>query len=205
MWMHSKFMSHSIIPVSQLTDRQTAELAVLHYAVMPALLSDLGLPVVERYYQIACQDPEVIGLAARSETGQLLGWAIGSSKPDQLNGRLREAPIWFVIQMLRALATRPRVIIQLIASVRTLASSVPEGAIELTYLGVDASARKQGVGGAILEAFLQAARRAGYRSVVLSVEGENESAIALYTRAGFTLINTFSEGRFHRHRMELKL
>jgi ribosomal protein S18 acetylase RimI-like enzyme len=41
--------------------------------------------------------------------------------------------------------------------------------------------------------------------VVLSVERENAPAIALYEKAGFKLVKTFSEGRYRRHRMELKL
>lgn len=203
--MESEQMRPTIIPVSQLMNRQIAELARLHHDVLPSLLSDLGLPVVTRYYQIACRDAAVIGLCACSETGHPLGWAIGSSKPDQLNGRLREAPVWFAAQMLRVLVTRPRVIRQLIASVRTAASFVPEGAIELTYLGLDTSARKQGVGRELLDRFTRTAREAKYNSVILSVEAENEAAIALYTRAGFTVIDTFAEGSFQRHRMELTL
>jgi ribosomal protein S18 acetylase RimI-like enzyme len=198
-------MSHRSIPVPELSAAQITDLARLHHQVMHSLLTDLGLPVVERYYRIACKDPAVIGFATLSETGKLLGWAIGSSKPEQLNGRLREAPVWLITQMLRVLFTRPRVIGQLIASVHAAASSVPDGAIELTYIGVDASARKQGVGRAVLGDFLLAARGARYRAVVLSVEAENESAIALYTKAGFTLTDTFTEGRFHRQRMELIL
>lgn len=197
-------MNHKIIPVSQLSESQILELARLHQRVMHSLLTDLGLPVVERYYQIACSDSKVIGFCALSETGNPLGWGIGSSKPDQLNGRLRATPVWFVFQMLRVLVTRPRIMMQLITSVRAASALMPEGVIELTYIGVDSSARQRGLGRELLNTFIQAARDRSYRSVVLSVEAENESAIALYTRAGFTILSTFTEGSFHRHRMELK-
>lgn len=198
-------MKHTIIPVSQLMDQQIAELARLHHTVMHSLLSDLGLPVVERYYQIAHKDVKVIGFCALSESGNPLGWAIGSPKPDQLNRRLRAALFWFIFQMCRVLITRPRVIGQLWTSIRTTSGTMPAGAIELTYLGVDISARRHGVGREVLNAFLQSARDTRYRSVVLSVEAENKGAIALYTRAGFKIIDTFTEGSFHRHRMELIL
>jgi ribosomal protein S18 acetylase RimI-like enzyme len=137
--------------------------------------------------------------------GSPLGWALGSPKPDQLNSRLREAPLWFASQMLRVLFTRPRLIWQLFVSARSASMPMTEGAVELTYIGVDASARKQGLGRELLNVFIQAARAAKYKSVLLSVEAENEEAIALYTKAGFRTLNSYTEGSFKRHRMELTL
>ena len=198
-------MRHTIIPLSQLTEKQVGDLAGLHHAVMHSLLTDLGLPVLERYYQLAYRDQSVTGFAAISETGNLLGWAIGSARPDQLNGRLREAPLWFLFQMLRVLITRPGILTQIWASLRTAAVPLPAGAIELTYIGVLPSIRKRGLGRDLLQAFIQAARAAGYQAVILSVEVENTNAIALYTKAGFAITDTFNEGSFHRHRMELTL
>jgi ribosomal protein S18 acetylase RimI-like enzyme len=46
---------------------------------------------------------------------------------------------------------------------------------------------------------------AAHRTVLLSVEKENVPAIALYEKAGFKVIKTFTEGRYQRHRMELTL
>ena len=198
-------MNHKIVPVLQLSEKQIAELAQLHHKVMHSLLTDLGLPMVERYYQIACKDSEVVGFCSVSETGHPLGWAIGSSKPDQPNGRLRESPLWFVSQMVHVLVTRPRVMRQLLSSLRTVSAPMPDKTIELTYIGVDTSARKQGLGHVLLNAFTQAARELNYRAVALSVEAENADAIALYTRAGFKIVDSFSEGKFNRHRLELTL
>jgi ribosomal protein S18 acetylase RimI-like enzyme len=198
-------MDHTIVPFSQLSDQQVHAVARLHHQVLHSLLADLGLPFVERYYQIAQAEPGVIGVCAASEAGGPLGWAVGSSKPEQVNGRLRAAWMWFSLQMLRVVFTRPRVLGQLFASLRTAAAPTPEGAVELTYIGVDKSARGRGLGRALLNAFTQAAREAEYRSVVLSVEADNESAIALYTKAGFQVTASFTEGSYRRHRMELML
>jgi ribosomal protein S18 acetylase RimI-like enzyme len=89
-------------------------------------------------------------------------------------------------------------------------SSFPEmemksNAIELTYIGVAPDQRGRGLGKDLLNVFIESSRVAGYRSVVLSVEKENESAIALYKKTGFKITKTFSEGRYERHRMELIL
>ena len=198
-------MKHKIVPLSQLNDDQIMQLARLHHVVIHSLLTDLGLPFVERYYQIACNDLSVVGVCALAEEGSPLGWGIGSSKPNQVNGRMREAWLWFILQMARVLFTRPRLILQLVTSARSASMEIKGGAIELTYIGVDASARKQGLGRELLNAFVEAAHKKSFRSVVLSVEAENEEAIALYTRAGFEIMQTFKEGAFNRHRMELNL
>ena len=196
-------MNYSIVPISQLSKKQVTELATLHHRVMHTLLTDLGLPIVEKYYQIACADSSVLGFCALSESGNLLGWSIGSAKPDQLNRRLREMWLWFVLQMLRTFVTRPWVMRQLLVSVRTTSVPLPAGVFEWLYLGVDASARGQGLGYELMNDIVQAARDRNYKAVLLSVEVGNKTAIALYTRAGFKIINTFIEGGFHRHRMEL--
>jgi ribosomal protein S18 acetylase RimI-like enzyme len=191
------------VPLSELSKKQVNELAALHHRVMHTLLTDLGLPIVEKYYQIACADSSVLGFCALSESGRPLGWSIGSASPDGLNRRLRESKLWLAFQMLRTFVMRPKVMGQLLVSVRATSVPLPAGVFEWLYLGVDASARGQGLGFELMNDIVQAARAQNYKAVVLSVEVENKSAIALYTRAGFRIIDTFIEGGFHRHRMEL--
>jgi len=200
-------MDYELLGLSQLDDNGVKRLAVLHYSVMHTLLSDLGLPMVLRYYQVARDDPAVVGLCAVSPAGDMLGWALGSPHPDLINSRLRTPFAWFLFQMLRLTLTRPLVLWQLISSV--LGSSgqpdMKSGAIELTYIGVAPSQRSKGLGRKLLNAFIEASHSWGYHSVVLSVEMENAPAIALYEKIGFKIVQTFSEGRYKRHRMELAL
>ena len=66
-------MEVRLVEFPQLTENDLKRLAVLHHSVMHTLLSDLGLPVVLRYYQIAQIDPKVIGLCACSASGAILG------------------------------------------------------------------------------------------------------------------------------------
>ncbi len=198
-------MDFTLAPISQLDSVHLDHLANLHKSVMHTLLADLGLPVVRRYYEICQSEPSVIGLYALSPGGEILGWAVGSPHPDALNARLREPLGWFARQMLRLAFTRPGMLWQLATSVLSSSSQMETepGAIELTYIGVAPSARGQGAGKALLAAFTEASRAAGYRSIVLSVETDNPGAIALYTNAGFQVTKRFTEGRFERHRMEL--
>ena len=199
-------MEYNLVEFSQLTKEQLRNLAQLHYSLMRTLLSDLGLPFVWRYYQIAQVDSTVIGICAISSSGQLFGWAMGSPHPDRITSKLRSPLYWFFLQMLRITLTHPVVLWQLISSVFSAGhSDVKEGTVELTYIGVAADQRGKGVGEMLLHAFFQESRSRGYRSVILSVENQNAAAISLYAKAGFKVIDTFSEGRFQRHRMEVLL
>lgn len=200
-------MAHNIISLGELDDEQVLELARLHHAVMYSLLTELGLPFLERYYQLAQKDGNVIGFCAVSESGSPLGWVTGSPNPDQLNGRLREPLTWFILQMLRLLFTHPWVLWQLVSSVFSSSdqSNIKDNAIELTYIGVSRKQTGIGIGSKLIDNFLTASREAGYHSVILSVEVDNQPAIALYKKTGFEIIQTFSEGRYQRHRMELKI
>ena len=200
-------MPFTLTPISQLDPPAIDRLAGLHLSVMHTLLSELGLPVVVRYYQACHADSSVIGLCALSPEGEVLGWAVGSPHPDELNARLRRPLNWFAGQMCRLVCTPPGVFLQLLASV--LSSSLQmegeTGAIELTYIGVAPSARGQGLGTELLKAFADAGRAAGYRSIVLSVETDNPEAASIYRHCGFQITKTFEEGRFQRHRMQLLL
>jgi len=200
-------MDFTLSPLSVLDKTGLTRLASLHSAVMHTLLADLGAPLVLRYYEVAQADSSVLGLCAVSKDGNLLGWAMGSPDPARLNSGLRQPLTWFTAQILRLTLTRPRVLIELIRSVfsTSSANTLRSGQIELTYIGVSPEAQGQGLGKAILAAFIETARSAGYNSVVLSVETDNPSAMALYTRYGFQITQSFQEGRFARHRMEYPL
>lgn len=200
-------MENKFISLSQLNDTDIKQLAALHHSVMHTLLSDLGLPMVLRYYQIARSDLSVVGIAAIHDSNEIIGWAMGSPHPDRINSRLRTPLLWFAIQILRVIFTRPRVLWQLISSVifSSAQMELTNGAIELTYIGVESGQRGKGLGKNLLKQFIEASRESGYQSIVLSVETDNKPAISLYEKSGFKVIKTYSEGRYQRHRMELIL
>lgn len=193
--------------VSSLTAEQVEYLTDLHSAVLPSLLAELGRPFLLRYYQLALADPLVICKCAVNPTGHVMGWAIGSPRPSTLNARLRRPWSWFVSELLKTFLKQPALLRELLISVffPPAGFDLKPGDVELTYIGVSPAARGHGLGRTLLGGFLDAARKAGYQTVILSVETDNQPAIRLYTAAGFTVAKTFHEGRFHRHRMELDL
>ncbi len=200
-------MDVEVVPLYQVKEVDIKQLASLHYKVMHTLLSDLGLPFVLRYYQIARSDTSVIGVCGINSSGEIIGWAMGSPHPDRINSSLRKPLPWFAAQMFRVMFTRPVVLLQLVASLLSSSAEtdIKKDEIELTYIGVVPNQRGKGLGKKLLNAFVESSSSNGYRSVVLSVETDNSDAIALYERSGFKIARTYSEGRYQRHRMELIL
>jgi ribosomal protein S18 acetylase RimI-like enzyme len=193
------------VHISALDEHDLKRLAALHRSVMNTLLSDLGLPIVTKYYQVARSDLSVIGICAVNLSDEIVGWAVGSPDPAAVNKKLRHPLAWFLPQLLQVAVTRPLVLRQLVASVFSSSTPMEHSAVELTYIGVDASAHGKGLGRALLDKFVEESRTRGYHSVVLSVEDENKAAISLYEKSGFKVSRSFSEGRYQRHRMELTL
>jgi len=182
-------------------------MARLHQSALRILLSDMGLPFVIRYFELAVKDPEVIGFYALSETEDLIGYVVGTPKPNELNSRLTRPLIWFVGQCLRLLFTRPEVLFQAIISSLTLTRQVAaeNDAVEVVYMSVDPRARGQGLGRALMTAFHDASRAAGYKRVLGSQELDNDVSIGLLGSMGYKAKYNFREGRYHRQRIELIL
>lgn len=199
-----KYRIHSIHGADQ---SLVLRIARLHQAAQPILLSDLGRPFVVRYFECAAKHPEVIGFYALSDAGDLLGYVVGSPRPDSLNSELMRPIHWFVGQCLRLLFLRPLVLVQAMASFLNARRRVAEaaGAVELVYIAVDTRARGHGVGRALAGKLHDASRAAGHTRVVASQELDNEASIGLFRAMGYRAKYQFHEGRYHRQRVELVL
>ncbi len=197
--------AYRFVSLSELDDNGLQQLAGLHYSVMRTLLSDLGLPIVLKYYQVARRDLSVVGICALSSSNEVVGWSMGSPDPAALSSKLRQPLTWFLAQMLRLAVMRPLILLQLISSVLSPSLEMKKDTIEFTYLGVAAGHQGKRLGLVLLNQFVEQCRSKGYHSVFLSVETKNKTALALYEKSGFKIVKTFSEGRYQRYRMELKI
>jgi ribosomal-protein-alanine N-acetyltransferase len=68
---------------------------------------------------------------------------------------------------------------------------------EIANLAVAPSARRHGIGAALLDASLAEARRRGVKQVYLEVRESNAAARALYERRGFSVVGR--RKRYYRH------
>ena len=200
-------MKNGLLPIRQIDPALLPAVARLHRSALPILLSDMGYPFVLRYFQIAVTDPSVIGFYALSDAGDLIGYVIGSPNPGRITSRLTRPLPWFIGQCLRLLFTRPALLWQAAVSSRTVSDqwSAAGDAIEVSYMSVDPQARGRGLGRALMTAFHDASRAAGYRRVLGSQELGNDTSIHLLTDLGYKVKYTFREGHYHRQRIELLL
>lgn len=200
-------MSHTLHPIHKIDPALIAPLAKLHEQALHGLLSEMGYPFVFRYFQLCVEDPSVIGFYALSEAGELIGYVTGTPKPGELNSRLTRPLIWFASQCLRLLFTRPRALWQAIVSSLMISKQMTEtvDAIEVVYISVDPKARGQRLGRALMQAFHDASREAGYKRVTGSQELDNKVGIDLLHSMGYRVKYFFREGGYERQRIELIL
>ena len=172
------------------------------------LLSRLGYPFVLRYFEIAYKDPRVIGVYAQDDdTGELIGYGIASPQPESLTSQLSNDKSWFIKQIIKVFFTRPSMFFQLIISSLTIKGQMNNeaNAIECVYFSVDPKYRGQKIGRTLQKALMDRSRSAGYKKIFASIETWNTASLSATLANGFTIVKTFREGIYHRHRLESKL
>lgn len=196
----------NLVPLSQLSDRQIKEICAIHQEAIPSLLSKLGKSFLKRFYRLAASSPDAISVCALDSSGRVLGWAVGSPDPNTLFSQLRDNLWWFIKGVAIATLRKPSLLIDFTSQlVPNGANNMSSRQIELTYIAVHPDSRSTGVGERLLTAFLDHARVYGAQSCVLSVEVENTTAERFYKKNGFSVLTTFKEGNYRRHRMFLLL
>ena len=200
-------MSYTLHNLTELDPSLLPRLAEIHMGDR-GLLSRLGFPFVLRYFEIAYKDPRVIGVYAQDDdTGELIGYGIASPEPESLTKQLTLDQGWFIRQIIKLFFTRPHVFIQLIISSITIKGQMNNDAqaIECVYFSVDPKYRGQKIGRTLQKALMDGGRAAGYKKIFASIETWNKASLAATLANGFTIVKTFREGIYHRHRLESKL
>jgi len=200
-------MNYTLHDLKKISQDWLPRLAEIHLGDR-GLLARLGYPFVLRYFEIAYQDPRVIGVVAQDdETSELMGYGIASPQPESLTSQLTNDKSWFMREILKLFFTRPHIFIQLIISSLTIKGQMENDsdAIECAYFSVDPKYRGQKLGRTLQKALMDESRKAGYKKMFASIETRNKASLAATRSNGFTIAKTFREGIYHRHRMETKL
>jgi len=198
-------MKYTIHNLRELDPKLLPMLAEIHMGDH-GLLSELGYPFVERYFQIVYASQGVVAVYAQDdETGELIGYNIAATEPAALTGQLTEDRMWFIKQILKTALTRPLAILQLVVSSLTIQNQqnqIEPDSIESLYLTISPNYRGKGMGKTIQQGLFAAVREAGYKRIVGSVEVTNEASLKMCLSNGFTITKTFREGKYTRHRIE---
>jgi ribosomal protein S18 acetylase RimI-like enzyme len=197
-------MKYTIYNLRDISPQLLPKLAEIHMGDH-GLLSELGYPFVEKYFEIVYHDKQVVAVYAQEdETGELIGYNIASPEPASLTGQLTNSRTWFIKQIVKASFARPLAIFQLVVSSLSIQTQMKNesDAIESLYLTVSPKYRGKGMGRIIQQGLFKAVREAGYKRIVGSIEVTNQASIAMCLANGFTITKTFREGKYTRHRIE---
>ena len=172
------------------------------------LLSKLGYPFVLRYFEIAIKDKRSFGFYAQDNiTNEIMGLSLASPEPSSLTSQLTHDRKWFIAQILKILFSRPLIFLQMIISSITIKSQMENetDAVECVYFTVDSKFRGHHLGRTLQKALMDEGRKLGYKKIFASIETWNKASLAATLSNGFTIVKTYREGIYHRHRLECSL
>lgn len=184
-----------------MTSSDVGSVVMTHLSAMPDFfLSSLGEGFLKTYYASLVDDSTAIARVAVDASGDVVGFAVGSTNPSGFYRRLLSQR-WpaFAVASVPGLLRNPRAASRIVRAIR-YPGTQPDGDNlgGLYSIGVRSDLQGQGVGRTLLHAFLEEALVRGSSAVYLHADAEgNDGWNALLLKTGWRLENTFStpEGR----------
>lgn len=172
-----------------------------HRSAMPDFfLSSMGTSFLKTYYASLIYDPTAIARVAIDSSGDVVGFAVGSTNPSGFYRRLLTRRwLAFAAAAVPGLLRNPGATWRIVRAIR-YPSTQPHGDNlgGLYSIGVRSDTQGRGVGRTLVNAFLEEARARGSSAVYLHADAAgNDGWNALLQKMGWRLESTFStpEGR----------
>jgi ribosomal protein S18 acetylase RimI-like enzyme len=156
-------------------------------------LTFLGPAFLNELYSATLQDTSGIGFVAESEKS-IYGFVMGTTQPAGFYRRLLRNRWWrFGCAAVQPILRRPTVIPRLLRAFSMPRRSTRQaGCGTLMSIAVLPKAQGQGVGRALVHAFLKEARCRGLEQVDLTTDkDDNEAVNRFYQKLGFSCVRTF--------------
>ena len=170
------------------------QLAKLHMAAFTGFfLSSLGPRFLKSLYAAFLVEPSAICLVARRQD-RIAGFVFGVCRPSGFVIRtlLRRGMLMAAV-LLPVTIRRPAALFRVLrASLRPVFSEAAADEAVLFSIAVDPSLQNRGLGGQMVRAFLEEARRRGAKRVALTTDTQDNDAVnRFYLRLGFRLGSKF--------------
>lgn len=158
-------------------------------------LTSMGRSFLRLLYAGFIVDAEGICLVAE-EDGQLIGFAAGTTRPDDFFRRLfLRKGLMFAFASIPGLLRNPRLAIRKCIGAIAYRGERPVGLVDaalLSSLAVDPARGRRGVGRELVEAFVGEASARGMNSVFLTTDADdNDSVNRFYVKCGFVRLDRF--------------
>jgi len=164
--------------------------AALHAAgITEGFLTFLGPTFLRRLYRRVAYSPESFLLVVVDDAATPVGFLAGSTNVTALYRSF----LWHD-GLVAAVASSGRLLRSWRRAIETLRHGTAGDAVgaELLAVAVSASARGRGAGTLLVEGFLSEMAQRGQEAAHVVVAASNESAVALYRRAGFDIVERFA-------------
>jgi ribosomal protein S18 acetylase RimI-like enzyme len=188
------------VVVAPFRREHVGRVAVLHCRALPGLLSALGSAAAAAFYEGYLASPRCVAFVDEQDA-TLRGFVLGSDDPETMRrDALRANTSGIALRTGASLLRRPRALLYLVgAAAGPRQGGFDPRAPELTYIAVREEARGAGVGSALLAAFDAGLRLRGVARYELSVEADNEAAMAFYEAKGLKPTGSYRQfGRTYR-------
>ncbi len=184
------------VRITPLTEASLDSVLKIHLAAFPDYMStQLGRGYLHAFLRWFVGRKDTVALLASSESGQVLGYAVGAPVPSgrEMNRALLPSALFAVVAKPWLLAS-PRIrrtAWQRIQSMLGRKGAVipkpllPTLTLSLVSIGVDPQARGRSVGEQLMKAWEQGAKQIGCASLRLSVYPQNAGARRFYERNGW--------------------
>jgi ribosomal protein S18 acetylase RimI-like enzyme len=175
--------------VRQATPEDLPNIVAIHQkAFSNFFLTRLGGEFLRRYYGLVLDYPAGIVLVSE-RCGVLDGFACGFVEPPEFYRLMWRNKRIFALPALSALVRHPSLaagVMYGVQRIQTSASKGPARSCELSSIAVAPEAGGNGLGKALVQAFVEQARSMDAQCVYLTTDADgNESANALYRQVGF--------------------
>jgi ribosomal protein S18 acetylase RimI-like enzyme len=165
-----------------------------HLASFPGFfLTFLGPAFLAEFYTGILTDPSGIAFVSE-EDGQIAGFVAGTSQPAGFYMRLlRQRWWWFGLASIKPVLRNPRIVPRLLRALTMPGQArSAEGEGTLMSIAVLPDKQGQGIGQALVRAFLSEAAQRGLAKVNLTTDQvNNDAANHFYQRLGFSCVRHF--------------
>lgn len=164
-------------------------------------LAELGEPFLREFYRAFLRDPSAVAVVARDTSGEVLGVAVGTTRPESFYGRLLRRRWWgFAWAGARGAIRNPRAVPRLVRAVGyrgDAPAEIPDAAL-FASMCVDPDGGSRGVGSRLSSEWSATARRMGAERAYLTTDRDDNDAVNRHhQRHGWTLESQYvtPEGR----------
>ncbi len=202
-------MPHASVTIELLQRRHLQSLAAAHAACFPDyFLTNMGLPFLQRYYEVYVDFPEAFGVVAVNSGGGVVAFAAGTADLSRHDAVLmRSHPLAVVWAVTKAAALNKSVRQQALQRLTRIgkvmsralrgpdkSATAPSGngspplqTMTLTSIGVLPDHQGSGLSMTIIDAFEREVHRLGRQRIKASTRFDDPRARAFYEKAGWVV------------------